>query len=1498
MSLPGGTADKLGGRYESRWTLRCLLKILAEEADWIRVEPVGRDGDGIEFVLALEGREEHHQVKRQRTGQGHWTLKALDDERVLANFKTILERDGNPRFVSGHDADQLHVLGDRARQSQDLRDFLANWLGKGWEEHFQTLRSAWKYTDLQTYEALQRCNVITVGDDELAEWNRSLVERFLDAVPDTALAALAELVIANLQQTLDAAKLWQGLKDRYQIEPPHWADPTIHQQLRALTDDYRGPLEAVRLRHPIPRAEVRQALELLTSGDRIGVLLAGPAGTGKSDVILQILDAIQALGWPTLALRVDRLEDTARPEGIGEQLGLSTSPAAVLGALAKGAPCLLVVDQLDAVSLASGRLRRLWEPVYALLRQAQAQPGMRVLLASRQFDLDNDHRLRGLTSEGGMAHAVPVAPLAREQIETAMLAMGGDPARLTQVQYRLLALPLHLTLLEALVEADDKLTFTTANELFRLYWDRKREKVEERKEAVDWTGTLRLLSDGMSKARSLSVPRSKLELAGRDRDADVLTSESVLVQASGSVAFFHESFFDYAFARYFIAEGKGVLDLLQDDEQDLFRRAQVRQILVREREEDRGRYLVDLAGLLGQDDVRFHIKHLVLALLRDLADPTRAELDVLRPILEGDPEDPRWGPAWRALGTPEWFAVAECGGILQGWLASPESALKDGATWVLADGAKGFPARAVKLLHGVLSNTQTWRRRRGYVVRMTNVTEDRALFELLLSHAGEHADEPEEDDVWLDGHELPERRPEWAGEFLALMLKRLQERAVAAGDAHPFEGEHRLQDNHSAGEFVKKLAETAPRPLIDAALPWVLEVARADVDCHGSSLEDEGSLDVDRVWGWRYRNDQFGLKDELRNALERGLQTLAVSEPEAFKYWAQILADSQLDIAQYLLYRGILGNPPAFAEWIGEQLLSAESRWRAGYTDGPYWATRELLDAISPHISQALFERLEEALIWWAPRWERSPEMRRFRGAGEQALLQALAPARRSRRAALRLGELERKLGVDAPEPPRGIVTAAVVSPIGPKARERMSTSQWVKAFATYDGREEGPGLLGGKQELARAIQGDAQNDPERWAYLALELPRDTPAVYLEHIVIGLSQPAANVSRLAPTLAFEVARHLATAEGSPAERELMQLIVGYAEEEVPIELIDWLGTLATAVPAHETSAQHQADGSEGSQSRVLWRDGLGSTRGIAAQTLGQFLAVGESRVEAIEPVLDRLVEDPSNAVRTCVVSALGALMRWRRDEAIAMFGRLVEGSEGVLGAPPIEHFIGAAMTTHWAHVRDTVERMLDSPDEETVQAGARLACLAALQEQDAGPLLDLCVGHESQAVRRGAAQIAAANLSVARFSGRCSAALVALFDDEDETVRDEAAKAFGRLEGETLGDCRGLALAAVASKSYLQARTQLLYALKRSTADISMVTLALAARMAIEYRGPRGEVRPGSAGEGKSLSELLVRVLGDSEHDADARRQALDALDGLTAGGTWGVVDVLASADR
>ena len=86
MPLPGGPADKFGNRYEGRWTVNCMIDVMDERADAIRLEPPGAEGEGIEFWVRRGDRREYHQVKRQHSASGRWTLADLGHEQCIGPF--------------------------------------------------------------------------------------------------------------------------------------------------------------------------------------------------------------------------------------------------------------------------------------------------------------------------------------------------------------------------------------------------------------------------------------------------------------------------------------------------------------------------------------------------------------------------------------------------------------------------------------------------------------------------------------------------------------------------------------------------------------------------------------------------------------------------------------------------------------------------------------------------------------------------------------------------------------------------------------------------------------------------------------------------------------------------------------------------------------------------------------------------------------------------------------------------------------------------------------------------------------------------------------------------------------------------------------------------------------------------------------------------------------------------------------------------------------------
>lgn len=83
MPLLGGPSDKYGNRFEGKWTAYCVAQVMAEEADSIRLEPPGTEGEGTEFTLRKAAIVEYHQVKRQHARPGDWSITELAGNGVL-----------------------------------------------------------------------------------------------------------------------------------------------------------------------------------------------------------------------------------------------------------------------------------------------------------------------------------------------------------------------------------------------------------------------------------------------------------------------------------------------------------------------------------------------------------------------------------------------------------------------------------------------------------------------------------------------------------------------------------------------------------------------------------------------------------------------------------------------------------------------------------------------------------------------------------------------------------------------------------------------------------------------------------------------------------------------------------------------------------------------------------------------------------------------------------------------------------------------------------------------------------------------------------------------------------------------------------------------------------------------------------------------------------------------------------------------------------------------
>jgi hypothetical protein len=573
---------------------------LDEDASSIRLEVPGEDF--AEFALRVGGETQYHQSKRAYAKAGRWSVRTLFSEGVLTEFKRKLDAEPQStcHFISEQDASDLHVLAVGARDATFAQEFVDQFVAsEPRQKALRELLDGWGVEAAEAYELLRRIYVETASDSILRQHCEALAEKLVDGEPTVVTDVLSQLPLEQVHADLHADDVWRYLEQRGFSRRTWTGDPHVQTAVDEVTADFLDRLRRSAIGGAaITRDEAAAAIVVGLQGAIRLALVSGEAGTGKSHVVFQAVEELRS-SMPVLAFRADGVTPDRDPKRIGADVGLVGSPAAVLAALADGRPALLVIDQLDATSTASGRRTEFFDGIETIVRQARSFSEIRVLLACRQFDLENDRRLRALCDEDADGRIYPVGRLSRSVVKTTLENLGVDHSSFGESQFALLELPLHLSLLVQAAADSPAVDFSSPIDLFELFWRVKRDRVEERAggRSGEFKAVTEKLSDHMSARQILSAP---VELVEDDFPAttEAMASEGVIVLQGRRLSFFHESFFDYAFVRRHIGRGGSLVELLEESEQDLFRRPQVRQFLAYERERGDPNYLLDLEKII------------------------------------------------------------------------------------------------------------------------------------------------------------------------------------------------------------------------------------------------------------------------------------------------------------------------------------------------------------------------------------------------------------------------------------------------------------------------------------------------------------------------------------------------------------------------------------------------------------------------------------------------------------------------------------------------------------------------------------------------------------------------------------------------------------------------------------------------------------------------------------------------------------------------------------
>ena len=1045
-------------------------------------------------------------------------------------------------------------------------------------------------------------------------------------------------------------------------------------------------------------------------------------------------------------------------------------------------------------------------------------------------------------------------------------------------------MPFNLVLLSAIADQADALSFTSATGLLNRYWERKRRACANRREPpARFAAVITALADAMSARQQQTASVSVLDADDLAGDAEVLASENVLVRDGQRYAFFHETFFDYAFARLWVNRNQGLVEFLLADEQELFRRAQVRQILLHIRDEDPTRFVREVEAVLTHPEIRFHIKTVVLALLRSLADPSAAEWQMVERLMGA--EGPLKPHLWTTVRTLPWFDRLDAEGVVARWLATENDTVRARTMEVVLGAIKERPDRLAKLIAPYAGKNLQYPSWLAWITRFANVHESRPLFELVLE-AVRRGDYSREQALEMAIFGLGEHQPTWAVEYLSAWLA---ERPVAfaldsSGRIAALESRE-----HNLVKLARNGAEGAPAEYCQALIPYLLRVM--------SLTESDTTRQpvIDRQFSFRQQSSgPIGdLGDVLLHGAAAALRAVVEQDSAAAQPILEELARNLHESAQWLLYEALRSAGERYADWTAELLLEGEHRFHSGYLSDPLWTTRQLLEATTPHMSEEHLRNLEAVLMDLRP----TRESRQGAGWASFELLSGMAEARLSDPAKRRLGELRRRFNREQPAAPSDMTGGFVGPPIPVGAAKRMNDDQWLGAMKKHStDRTDFATLTGGVHELSQVLRAEATDDPTRFAYLALRLTPDIPPPYANALLAALGQTGEPVE---PALVFGALRHIAAFNNHENDQSLSLALHKQLDSDVPDDIIEIVLDRALHSPdptedvwsKQAPNGQYYGDGD-------IYSNGINCARGQAAVTLGDLVIhdTDGHRTQLVAPSLRQLAEDPSAAVRSCVAHLLAACLRHASAETLAAYKPLLATDDRLLATRPtvdLAIYIGMGNP---ALIEPVVQRMLASMYQDVQQAGGLLAAYAGL-EFGLPDLLTSAREADEAAIRQGAADLCARSLPYMSDAPAATAALIQFAADEDEDVRKAATQVAAVLRSRELRPFAEVLTTLIASESFTEALAQLLITLQAAPDRIDDIVIDCTRRFIDVYGEQAGDISTSAAGEAREVVQLTLRAYAQAS-DREMRRQVLDLIDGLLLINALGALEAVDRAER
>lgn len=983
-------------------------------------------------------------------------------------------------------------------------------------------------------------------------------------------------------------------------------------------------------------------------------LLAGNAGTGKTVILKDLYDRLALKNLPVLALKADKLYATSIME-LQQKIGLTLPVFQFIEQCKqKDKQTVLVIDQIDALSQAMSADRSFLEVYKSLIDRYTHDPNVRIIISVRLFDLYYDPSLRVYKN----IKTIVVSPLTESQIFFLLEKIGINKEQVTSKLLQLLKVPNQLNIFARISPGSTgSLGITNIQGLYGELW---RQKVMSKPRSLDMDPKrIRQLCYKLVKQMFQSQRISLSEKPYEDYDAEIsyLASERILKREDGQLQFFHQSFYDFVFAKRFVEKGEDLIAYLKKQEQSLLIRSALKMILNYLRDYDQHKYEQIIGSLLEDGEVHYHIKHMLVSMLAFLEHPTVEEKEMAQRIMKVSLH--LSSHFFEQARSQEWFEMVMGNQLIsflefgkevddKEFLDLPDD--PEMASWKL-----GYLKRTAVMLLGRFINAKNpgaW----AFLEESGNAA---LIGELLYGF---------EDWSFDPAYQLLEKSGDFFTEdqfgYMHILEKIASHRPdyswakVQAPLVQSAQSDKNSHNEYEEVELLKALSKSIPEKMIGTLEAIIIE-----------DLPEKSFLNRPLIGDYKYTyidlkesEDIIG-REYLYRLLAVCLRRAARKRAEEFYAFLSRHQKSKHKAMLRLLIFAMGTNVSRFSNEvfglfsylrdIGALVLGQDFRVEF----------RQLFSSTFPHFSpsqQAEVATILKSLVnkeeIYAYKEEGVSKIHSYWGKGKYTFLLRLPADFVNADSELKrqLQELKRRFGPYQDKSSTGSVLAGVVQrPLQAEAYEKMSVEQWLNSFRRYSSDRDpfgGDFLKGGIEEHSYAFREAAgKADPERMYSLVEQSMADERINFIYPVkgLWGLVDAGAELQR-----AVGITKKLiADTRLAGSERYILYFIKPMVSgEQTDIELIDFL---IVQSENYQDLREDREDVSGETQIGGLVTRGINTIHGSAAKIL---LSVQDPRFEEqVFLALERLLSTAPDETRAALYFRFAYLNHLNRDRAYQLF---------------------------------------------------------------------------------------------------------------------------------------------------------------------------------------------------------------------------------------------------